>query len=219
MTRLNRVLEVMAKEQVDCVIIKDETTIRYVTGFSGDSSLFYLDRYKGILITDGRYTQQAKQEMKLFKVLEYAPKNASSIWEAAAECAKKAGAQLLLEIEGKIQPLFHRQKAGLLDDDPVAGGHFIGYDGAGKGRSKSNQPLAASGGKFIHKDGFAGKEPAEGFFNAAAGIGLHLHIRAHPAHRAALGAERLALGRVADQNGQMPAFDFIFQHRKHLLGL
>ena len=54
MTRLNKVLEVMAKEQVDCVIIKDETTIRYVTGFSGDSSLFYLDRFKGILITDGR---------------------------------------------------------------------------------------------------------------------------------------------------------------------
>ena len=48
MTRLNKVLEVMAKEQVDCVIIKDETTIRYVTGFSGDSSLFYLDRFKGI---------------------------------------------------------------------------------------------------------------------------------------------------------------------------
>ena len=71
MTRLNKVLEVMAKEQVDCVIIKDETTIRYVTGFSGDSSLFYLDRFKGILITDGRYTEQAKHEMKMFQVLEY----------------------------------------------------------------------------------------------------------------------------------------------------
>ena len=56
MTRLNKVLEVMAKEQVDCVIIKDETTIRYVTGFSGDSSLVYLDRFKGSLITDGRFS-------------------------------------------------------------------------------------------------------------------------------------------------------------------
>ena len=86
MTRLNRVLEVMAKEQVDCVIIKDETTIRYVTGFSGDSSLFYLDRYKGILITDGRYTEQAKHEMKMFQVLEYT----GSIWACAAELAKDA---------------------------------------------------------------------------------------------------------------------------------
>ena len=86
MTRLNRVLEVMAKEQVDCVIIKDETTIRYVTGFSGDSSLFYLDRHKGILITDGRYTEQAKHEMKMFQVLEYT----GCIWACAAELAKDA---------------------------------------------------------------------------------------------------------------------------------
>ncbi len=86
MTRLNKVLEVMAHEQVDCVIIKDATTIRYVTGFSGDSSLFYLDRFKGVLITDGRYTEQAKHEMKMFQVLEYT----GSIWAAAAELAKDA---------------------------------------------------------------------------------------------------------------------------------
>ena len=37
MTRINRVLEHMAKLQVDSVIIKDVTTIRYLTGFTGDS--------------------------------------------------------------------------------------------------------------------------------------------------------------------------------------
>ena len=42
MARVNRVLELLAREQIDCVIIKDVTTIRYITGFSGDSSLFYL---------------------------------------------------------------------------------------------------------------------------------------------------------------------------------
>ena len=56
MTRINRVLEHMAKLQVDSVIIKDVTTIRYLTGFTGDSSLLYLDRQQGVLITDGRYT-------------------------------------------------------------------------------------------------------------------------------------------------------------------
>ena len=61
MTRINKVLELMAKLVVDCVIIKDVTTIRYLTGCTGDSSLFYLDRQQGVLITDGRYTQQAKQ--------------------------------------------------------------------------------------------------------------------------------------------------------------
>ena len=85
----------MAKLVVDCVIIKDVTTIRYLTGFTGDSSLFYLDRQQGVLITDGRYTQQAKNELKLFKVLEYTPVNANSIWETAAALAKKAGAQVV----------------------------------------------------------------------------------------------------------------------------
>ena len=49
MTRINRVLEHMAKLQVDSVIIKDVTTIRYLTGFTGDSSLLYLDRQQGVL--------------------------------------------------------------------------------------------------------------------------------------------------------------------------
>ena len=95
MTRINKVLELMAKLVVDCVIIKDVTTIRYLTGFTGDSSLFYLDRQQGVLITDGRYTQQAKQEMKFFKVLEYTPTSANSIWDAAAALARKAGAQVV----------------------------------------------------------------------------------------------------------------------------
>ncbi len=91
MTRINKVLETMARMQVDSVIIKDVTTIRYLTGFTGDSSLFYLDRKQGVLITDGRYTEQAKNEMKLFKVLEYTPVNGRSIWEAAAELARRTG--------------------------------------------------------------------------------------------------------------------------------
>ncbi len=63
MTRLKKVLNVMAKELVDGVVLKDENTIRYVTGFSGDSSLLYIDRNQAVLITDGRYTEQARLEM------------------------------------------------------------------------------------------------------------------------------------------------------------
>ncbi len=95
MTRINKVLELMAKHAVDSVIIKDVTTIRYLTGFTGDSSLFYIDRKQGVLITDGRYTEQAKSEMKLFKVLEYTPANGNSIWEAAVNLVKKSGSAVV----------------------------------------------------------------------------------------------------------------------------
>lgn len=100
MTRINKVLELMAKLTVDSVIIKDVTTIRYLTGFTGDSSLFYLDRQQGVLITDGRYTQQAKAEMKLFKVLEYKPTNANSIWvPPCSEGGIPVGFGVLLALE------------------------------------------------------------------------------------------------------------------------
>ncbi len=93
MTRVNRVLEIMTRLQMDSVILKDVTTIRYLTGFTGDSSLLYLDREKGVLITDGRYTEQAKAEMKFFNVMEYTPVDGQSIWRAAVGLANEIHAQ------------------------------------------------------------------------------------------------------------------------------
>lgn len=77
---MERVYQTMIKCGVDCLIIKDETTVRYLTGFTGDSSLFYLDANQGVLITDGRYVEQAKAEIKPFQVLHYT----GNIWDAAA---------------------------------------------------------------------------------------------------------------------------------------
>ena len=91
MTRLNKVLNVMARSGVEAVLLKDENTIRYVTGFSGDSSLLYLDNKHAVLITDGRYTEQARLEMSnMFKVLEYKAVDSKSIWRAAVELAKES---------------------------------------------------------------------------------------------------------------------------------
>lgn len=90
MTRLNKVLSVMASKGIEAVLLKDENSIRYLTGFSGDSSLLYLDNKQAVLITDGRYTEQARLEMpNMFKVLEYKPVDGKSIWRAAVELAKE----------------------------------------------------------------------------------------------------------------------------------
>lgn len=96
MTRLKKVLNVMAEAQVDGAILKDENTIRYVTGFSGDSSLLYIDRTQAVLITDGRYTEQARLEMSsMFKVIEYKAVNNTSIWQTAVSLAQAAQVQAL----------------------------------------------------------------------------------------------------------------------------
>lgn len=96
MTRLNKVLAVMAREGVEGVLLKDESTIRYVSGFSGDSSLLYVDKTQAVLITDGRYTEQARLEMpSMFKVLTYQAKDSQSIWQAAMDLAKAGKVQRL----------------------------------------------------------------------------------------------------------------------------
>lgn len=100
MTRLKKVLNVMAQKHIDGLLLKDENTIRYVCGFSGDSSLLYIDHNRAVLITDGRYTEQARLEMsKMFKVLEYKAVDSFSIWRTALELAK-AGSVNVLGFDG-----------------------------------------------------------------------------------------------------------------------
>lgn len=96
MTRLSNILEAMIQKNVDGVLLKDENTIRYISGFTGDSSLLYIDRTNAVLITDGRYTEQARLEMSnLFRVLEYKPADSHSIWRAAVEIAQASRVKAL----------------------------------------------------------------------------------------------------------------------------
>ena len=95
MTRIARAKELMSKHEVDGILLKDESTIRYLTGFTGDSSLLYLSSKRALLITDGRYTEQAQQEMKYFEAYEYKPTGSESIWEAAVNFAKEDGLKAL----------------------------------------------------------------------------------------------------------------------------
>lgn len=89
MTRLSKIMTAMVQNQVEGVLIKDENTIRYISGFTGDSSLLYIDRTNAVLITDGRYTEQARLELgNVFRVLEYKAVDSLSIWRAAIDLAQ-----------------------------------------------------------------------------------------------------------------------------------
>lgn len=84
--RLDKVFAVMQKNNIDCVVIKDRDTIRYLTGFTGDAGLFFADKLRGILVTDGRFTEQATAQIKPFQVLEYK----GNIWITLADLCKDA---------------------------------------------------------------------------------------------------------------------------------
>ena len=84
MERIGRIFKFMKEHGLECIAVKDPYTIRYLTGFTGDSGLLYADDRIAVLLTDGRYTEQARSELKYCRVLEYKPGNDNSIWEAVA---------------------------------------------------------------------------------------------------------------------------------------
>lgn len=83
MERIGKIFKFMNEHDLPCIAIKDVYTIRYLTGFTGDSSILYADDRIAVLVTDGRYIDQARSELKYCRVQEYK----GNIWETIAELA------------------------------------------------------------------------------------------------------------------------------------
>ena len=83
MERIGKIFKFMKEHDLPCITIKDVYTIRYLTGFTGDSSILYADDRIAVLVTDGRYIDQACSELKYCRVQEYK----GNIWETIAELA------------------------------------------------------------------------------------------------------------------------------------
>ena len=117
-----------------------------------------------------------------------------------ALAAEEAGPCLLLEEDRHLHPLLRGQKAGLLDHDGPVGGDLHRPDGAGEAGGKSDHAGAALGGVDVLEEGLAGEHPAEGLAQAAAGVGAHLHVGAHPNHGALLCDHGLSALQVTDDH-------------------
>jgi Xaa-Pro aminopeptidase len=89
MERIGKIFKFMKEHGLECIAIKDICTIRYLTGFTGDSSILYADDRVAVLITDGRYIEQARSELKYCRVTEYKTDNGNSIWNTLAELVGK----------------------------------------------------------------------------------------------------------------------------------
>ena len=68
--RLTKILEKIAAEKVDAVLITKIANITYFSGFRGDSSALFIGKNFFKLITDGRYLEQAQNQAKNFQIVE-----------------------------------------------------------------------------------------------------------------------------------------------------
>ena len=68
--RLARVQRSLKRLKVDALLVTSVPNVRWLTGFTGDSSAVLTTPKVGLFLTDGRYTEQAEQETRGLEILE-----------------------------------------------------------------------------------------------------------------------------------------------------
>ena len=83
--RIRTICRQLKKKQIDCLIATKPANVSYTTGFLGDDSWALITKRQVYLLTDSRYTEQAKAECPCCKVIQ----RRADLPETAAELIKK----------------------------------------------------------------------------------------------------------------------------------
>lgn len=101
--RLARLLDKLAAEEVDALLITKVANVTYFSGFRGDSSALLVGKNIRKLITDGRYIEQAVLQTKNFTLVEQTEGLYKKIVEELKISAcKKIG------VEGRVMTIAER---------------------------------------------------------------------------------------------------------------
>ncbi|WP_163537752.1 Xaa-Pro peptidase family protein [Gracilibacillus sp. YIM 98692] len=69
--RLQKLRDLLQKEKVDALLVTSAINRRYITGFTGTSGVAVITKNQAYFITDFRYTEQAKEQVKGFTIREH----------------------------------------------------------------------------------------------------------------------------------------------------
>ncbi|NLY79283.1 MAG: aminopeptidase P family protein [Lysinibacillus sp.] len=70
MIKLEKLRKALKSYQVDALLITNPYNRRYMTGFTGTSGIAIVSENDAVFITDFRYTEQAKEQVKHFRIIE-----------------------------------------------------------------------------------------------------------------------------------------------------
>ncbi len=76
---LNRLNPIFEKYELDAIVSSDGYNMRYISGFSGATGFMFISKKRSVIITDSRYTIQAKEEAPDFEVIEISIKRNYSV--------------------------------------------------------------------------------------------------------------------------------------------
>lgn len=71
MEKLHKLREIIREESVDGMLITNGQNRRYMTGFTGTAGVVLVTEDEAVFITDFRYTEQAKDQVKGFTIVEH----------------------------------------------------------------------------------------------------------------------------------------------------
>jgi len=83
MERIEKLRKELESRQVDAMLITNPYNRRYMTGFTGTSGAAVVSKNDAVFITDFRYTEQAKKQVKDFRIIQ----QESSILKEVAKIA------------------------------------------------------------------------------------------------------------------------------------
>ncbi|HQR08059.1 MAG TPA: Xaa-Pro peptidase family protein [Gemmatales bacterium] len=87
--RRERLAHFVKEQGLHGMLVTNETNVRYLTGFTGDSTYLLINNQFNLLISDGRYTQQIREECPGFPVYIRPP--GQKLHEATIEQLKSTG--------------------------------------------------------------------------------------------------------------------------------
>ena len=87
LNRLSSLRSFMTEQGMDAIIINKLEHLRYFSGFRGDDSTLVISQDRALLVTDSRYTEQAKEEADGFEIV----RQEDGLWKKTSECATALG--------------------------------------------------------------------------------------------------------------------------------
>ena len=69
--RIAKLREAMGKKKLDSVLLMGDPNRNYLSGFTGNESFSLITQEEAFFITDSRFTEQASEQVKDYKILEY----------------------------------------------------------------------------------------------------------------------------------------------------
>src|SRR5207244_2664988 len=61
--RLGRLRARLAREELDALLVTKLANVRYLTGFTGSAAMLLVAADHAVFVTDGRYTEQSKEQL------------------------------------------------------------------------------------------------------------------------------------------------------------